>query len=199
MHTAFIRPLAAAAIASSLTLPIAALFPITASAQTVGYCWCKTPSGTCENHGSVTDPTDPTGTGQIPIATQEQCNAYCQYRGEGWQAVFYDRTYVDHTNDTVCRSDVSLEKVTTIKLTNPTGVATPEQAIRRIITILIGLSGTMALLSVVYGGFEWTTSMGDAKKVASAKARIVNSFLGLIIITSAYSVIAYIFQFFQGA
>ena len=67
----------------------------------------------------------------------------------------------------------------------------------RVIKILIGILGVIALVIVLYAGFVYMTSGGDPEKVATAKKWLVNGVIGLAIIFAAYSITAFIFSFFE--
>ncbi|MEK7994957.1 MAG: pilin [Planctomycetota bacterium] len=72
------------------------------------------------------------------------------------------------------------------KLLNPLGDGTtPEILIGRIIKALLGLSGSVALLMFVWGGFLYLTS-GDSKRVQTAKDTLKHAALGLVIIFLSY-------------
>lgn len=69
-----------------------------------------------------------------------------------------------------------------------TSNATLPEIIGRIINILLGFIGIVLLLIVLYAGFEWMTAGGDSKKVESAKGRIGNAVVGLIILVAAFAI-----------
>lgn len=48
------------------------------------------------------------------------------------------------------------------------------------------LAGLILFILLIIGGFEYLTSGGDQKKVASAQARLTNAFVGFIIIFVSY-------------
>ncbi len=56
-------------------------------------------------------------------------------------------------------------------------------------TILLGLSGTVALLFFVYGGIVFLISGGSPDKVTKGKQIITNSVIGIIIIFTSYLII----------
>ncbi|PLX22066.1 hypothetical protein C0584_00890 [Candidatus Parcubacteria bacterium] len=57
--------------------------------------------------------------------------------------------------------------------------------------ILLGLSGSIALLYFVYGGVTFLISGGSAEKVTKGKQILINSIIGLIIIFSSFLIIQY--------
>ncbi len=64
--------------------------------------------------------------------------------------------------------------------------------IGRIINVVLGLLGTVLLVIMLYSGYEWMTSGGDATKVDSAKTRIRNAVIGLIIIMTSFAITNFI-------
>lgn len=57
--------------------------------------------------------------------------------------------------------------------------------------VLLGLSGSVALLYFVYGGITFLISGGSAEKVSSGKQIITNAVIGLIIIFTSFVVIKF--------
>lgn len=60
---------------------------------------------------------------------------------------------------------------------------------------LLGLSGSVALVFFVWGGFLMLTSAGSSKKVEEGKTKMVAAIVGLIIIFSAFTVVKFAFKF----
>lgn len=73
-----------------------------------------------------------------------------------------------------------------------TGGADLYTIIGRIINVVLGLLGTVLLVIMLYSGYEWMTSGGDAGKVDSAKTRIRNAIIGLIIIMTSFAITNFI-------
>lgn len=64
--------------------------------------------------------------------------------------------------------------------------------IGRIIRTILGLLGIIFLVLMVYAGFLWMTARGDSKKVDQAKQLITGAIIGVIIISSAYAITAWV-------
>ena len=68
----------------------------------------------------------------------------------------------------------------------------------RIISIALGMVGTIFLALTVYAGFLWMTAGGDEEKVTKAKNILQRSVLGMIIVIASYSisyfVVSYVFK-----
>ena len=58
-----------------------------------------------------------------------------------------------------------------------------------ILQILLLLGGVVAVLYLLYAGFRYVTSGGDAEKAKSARAGIFSSIVGVIIIASAFALV----------
>ncbi|MBU4216296.1 Ig-like domain-containing protein [Candidatus Parcubacteria bacterium] len=78
------------------------------------------------------------------------------------------------------------EQQTGLSSTNPVIVVT------RIIQIFLGFLGFIAVILIIYAGFLWMTSAGDADKVKKAKDILKNAFIGLIIILSSVGIVTFI-------
>lgn len=67
------------------------------------------------------------------------------------------------------------------------------------IQILLGLTGIIFLIIVIYGGIMYMTAAGDGTKVDKAKKMITQSIIGLILIVGAYSISTFIIDQLKGA
>lgn len=80
--------------------------------------------------------------------------------------------------------------ITQAALINPLGAnVTLEGFIGRLIKALLGLSGSVALLMFVWGGFQYLWSGGDPKKVDKGKETLKNAVLGIVIIFFSYTLV----------
>lgn len=52
--------------------------------------------------------------------------------------------------------------------------------------LVFAIAGIILLVFLVWGGFDYLTSMGDAKKAEAAKKKLTNALLGFILIFVAY-------------
>ncbi len=76
----------------------------------------------------------------------------------------------------------------TVKL----GGTDPRVIAARIINVTLGLLGIVVLSLIIYAGFLWMTSGGDAEKVSQAKKILQNSIIGLVIILSAWGITTFV-------
>ena len=75
------------------------------------------------------------------------------------------------------------------ELTNPLGTTNITTVIGRLITSILGVTGSIALLMFVYGGFLWLISAGDPKMVTKGKEVMKWAILGLVVIVGAYTIV----------
>ena len=87
--------------------------------------------------------------------------------------------------------------------TNFTGQAGGVLALTKITGAISSIVGFMTiagslwfLFQLLFGGYEWISSAGDAKKLTSARQRIMNGFFGLTIVIASWIIIAVVGQFF---
>ncbi len=74
-------------------------------------------------------------------------------------------------------------------LTNPLGTTSIREVISRLIQSILGVTGSVALLMFVYGGFLFLVSAGEPNKVKTGKEVMKYAALGLIIIVGAYTIV----------
>ena len=89
---------------------------------------------------------------------------------------------------TVCTGDAC----TTLK--NPLGdaVNSPQLLIGKIITAIMGVVGSIALLMFIYGRLTWMTSSGSQEKVKKGRDIILWSSVGLVVIFMAYALTKFV-------
>jgi hypothetical protein len=76
--------------------------------------------------------------------------------------------------------------------TNAPGLDCVMQTFRNIATLIVGITGSAALLMFVWGGFEMISSAGEPEKVKKGKTILTNAVIGLVIIFTAGYVIDYV-------
>ncbi|MFA6594088.1 MAG: LamG-like jellyroll fold domain-containing protein [Candidatus Buchananbacteria bacterium] len=77
------------------------------------------------------------------------------------------------------------------------GTASLGMIIGRILQVVFGLLGVVALLLIIYAGFLWMTAGGDPDKVNKAKKMIYNAIIGLVIIFSAFAIASFLMSWFN--
>ncbi|MBI4435119.1 hypothetical protein HY630_00455 [Candidatus Uhrbacteria bacterium] len=79
--------------------------------------------------------------------------------------------------------------VSAATLTNPLGTTNVREVIGRLIQAILGITGSVALLMFVYGGFLWLTSGGVPDRVKKGKEVMKWAVLGLVVIVGAYTIV----------
>lgn len=60
------------------------------------------------------------------------------------------------------------------------------------INVVLGVLGLLAVIVIIYGGFMYTTSAGDATKIKKAKDTIMYGVVGLVIALLAYAIVNFV-------
>ncbi|MFH1766520.1 MAG: pilin [Patescibacteria group bacterium] len=81
-----------------------------------------------------------------------------------------------------------------VALTNPLGETDVRVIIGRIIKGALGVSGTLAFLMIIYGGFLWMTAMGKPEQVDKGKKVLTWTILGLVLVAAAYVLTTAVFN-----
>ena len=77
------------------------------------------------------------------------------------------------------------------------GVGSPtmvESIISRMLFVVTVVGGLLFLTMFVTGAINWITSGGDSGKVASARNRMIQGVLGLVVLVAAYSAVGVVGQ-----
>mgnify|MGYP001599285442 CR=1 FL=1 len=71
--------------------------------------------------------------------------------------------------------------------------------IAKIVSSIIGVmtiaAGIWFLFQITIGGFNWITSGGDKAKLESARGRLTNSFIGIVVVVAGWAILALASQF----
>ena len=78
------------------------------------------------------------------------------------------------------------------------GSADIRDVIVNIVNIALGFLGIVAVIIILYGGYLWMTSEGNAEQVDRAKQTLRNGIIGLAIILAAYAIAFFFFREFLG-
>lgn len=68
-----------------------------------------------------------------------------------------------------------------------------------IINVALGVIGFVAVVMIIMGGIQYTTSSGDAAKVTKAKNTILYGIVGLVIALLAFAIVNFILNNVFGA
>lgn len=61
-----------------------------------------------------------------------------------------------------------------------------------IIEICLRVAAIVAVVFIIYGGFNYTTSQGDPEGTAKAKSTLVNALVGLALAVTAAAIVSFI-------
>lgn len=79
------------------------------------------------------------------------------------------------------------------------GDANPQEIAAKIINILMGFLGLVAVVIILLGGFKWMTAAGSEDKIDEAKKLLAAGVIGLVIILSAWGVATFVINNILGA
>ena len=65
----------------------------------------------------------------------------------------------------------------------------PKEAAVTIVRYLMTFLGIIAVIVILWGGFQWLTAGGNEDKVAGAKKTLIAGIIGLIIIIAAFAIV----------
>lgn len=78
---------------------------------------------------------------------------------------------------------------TGVNLVNPLATSDVRVIIGTIIKAALGLSGSIALIMFIWGGFLWLTSNGNAEKIEKGRSVLIWATIGLIVLFFAYTIV----------
>lgn len=73
----------------------------------------------------------------------------------------------------------------------------PRTIVARLIKVVMGFVGIIMFLMIVFSGTLMMISGGNLEKVKQAKKTFFNAVIGLIIMLSAYGIVAFVFRMFD--
>ncbi|MCP4523388.1 MAG: TrbC/VirB2 family protein [Candidatus Gracilibacteria bacterium] len=88
------------------------------------------------------------------------------------------------------------------KIENIDGIVTKEKAsdyIQNVVVYLLGFVALIAVLYIIYAGFNILIGNGEEEKLSQSKKTILYVVLGMLIIFLAYPIVKFIFGVFDGA
>lgn len=96
----------------------------------------------------------------------------------------------------VVTNTVLAKGVEVIKLQNPLNINPndPSAIIGIVIQAVLGIIGGVALVMMVYGGFQWLTAAGNEEKIKNGTQTMVWSIIGLVLVFTSYLLVSTIFD-----
>lgn len=81
-----------------------------------------------------------------------------------------------------------------VVIDNPLGnINTVQKLVGQVISTVLGILGSIALLMFIYGGLVWLTSGGNEKQVTKGRDVLLWATVGLVIIFSSYIILRFVF------
>ena len=74
------------------------------------------------------------------------------------------------------------------QIPNPTGIKNLADLVDNLISLAFFAVGLGFFINLIIGGFQWMSSSGDPKSLQTARGRITNSLIGLIIVIASFSI-----------
>lgn len=86
---------------------------------------------------------------------------------------------------------------------DPSGKAGISKFLSNLVALFYGLAGIVLIFMLLWGAWDWMTSEGDKEKLDSARKKIINAVVGIILFAVAFAIIQVLgqftgFQFFAG-
>jgi len=77
---------------------------------------------------------------------------------------------------------------------NETGLGQrdPREIVARVVRIILGFLGVIAVIIILLGGFKWMTAGGNEEKVTEARKLIVSGIIGLVIVMAAFGIAQFV-------
>ncbi len=98
---------------------------------------------------------------------------------------------LDKVLATVCNSSNNICTNSLPGANSPTSLASSSE-IQTILSIVFGIIGSLAVLSIIISGVRYIVSGGDPQKVTKAKDGILYSLIGLAVAISAEAIVAFV-------
>lgn len=64
--------------------------------------------------------------------------------------------------------------------------------------VSVNLGALAVIAFFIWGAFEWITAGGDSKKTETARSRMTNAVVGLVILVSAFTILSFLSKLFFG-
>ena len=72
------------------------------------------------------------------------------------------------------------------------GTADPRAMAAKVINIMLGFLGIIAVVIILFGGFKWMTAAGNDDKVGEAKKLLGAGVIGLVIVLMSYGLAQFV-------
>ncbi len=78
---------------------------------------------------------------------------------------------------------------------DPTGAGGISQFFSNFVGLFYSVAILVLILMIIWGAFDWLTSGGDKEKIDSARKKLINAVIGIILFAVAFAVIQVLGQF----
>lgn len=75
---------------------------------------------------------------------------------------------------------------------DPLAGANPQTFAGGLIKTVLGIVGSLALVMIIYAGFQWMTARGNSDQVGKAQQTMMWAFLGLAMIFGSYIILSFL-------
>lgn len=128
----------------------------------------------------------------------EHAKAAC-IGGTGCSAITTDPTCTNTAGCTwVPSAGGSTDTGGTVSLPDPLGMESEQNPVQtligKVISAVLGIVGSLALVMFIYGGLVWMTAAGNTEKVTKGKDILTWAAVGLVVIFSAYAMVTFVFS-----
>jgi len=72
------------------------------------------------------------------------------------------------------------------------GNTDPRTIAARVINVILGFLGIVAVIIILLGGFKWMTASGNEEKIGEARKLIIAGIVGLIIIIGSFAIATFV-------
>lgn len=70
----------------------------------------------------------------------------------------------------------------------------PVEIIVEVINVLLYFIGSIVIILILWAGFKWMTSAGNADAIKKSRETMLNAVIGLIIIFASYAILNFVFD-----
>lgn len=99
----------------------------------------------------------------------------------------------DDTDDTAANPvNTACAALGSANCTDTSGGVGVGNIIKTVITILSWVVGIAAIIMIIYSGFRYVTSRGDANAVSAAKNTLIYALVGIVIVVLAQAIVAFV-------
>jgi len=72
------------------------------------------------------------------------------------------------------------------------GLQDPRETVAKVINIILGFLGIIAVVLILFGGFMWMTAAGSEEKISTAKKIMSAGVIGLVIVLAAFGIARFV-------